>query len=40
LLSGRTLWSEELAGGAIAVSGESSTVDRIRRAFENKGFAG
>ena len=40
LLSGRTLWSEELAGGAIAVSGESDTVDRIRRAFENKGFAG
>jgi alkyl sulfatase BDS1-like metallo-beta-lactamase superfamily hydrolase len=40
LLSGRTLWSEELAGGAIAVSGESDSVDRIRRAFENKGFAG
>jgi alkyl sulfatase BDS1-like metallo-beta-lactamase superfamily hydrolase len=40
LLSGRALWSEELAGGAIAVSGESDSVDRIRRAFENKGFAG
>ena len=40
LLSGRALWSEELASGAIAVSGDSDTVDRIRRSFENKGFAG
>ena len=40
LLSGRALWSEELATGAIAVSGDNDTVDRIRRSFENKGFAG
>ncbi|MFN5602540.1 MAG: alkyl sulfatase dimerization domain-containing protein [Acidimicrobiaceae bacterium] len=40
MLSGRALWSEELATGAIAVSGDSDTVDRIRRSFENKGFAG
>ncbi|MFN5840311.1 MAG: alkyl sulfatase dimerization domain-containing protein [Acidimicrobiaceae bacterium] len=40
LLSGRALWSEELASGAIAVSGDNDTVDCIRRSFENKGFAG
>ena len=40
LLSGRALWSEEAANGNVTVSGDVETVNRIRSAFENKGFAG
>ncbi len=40
LLSGRTTWSEEVVSGAVMVSGDVATVDRIRRALENKGIAG
>lgn len=40
LLSGRALWSEEAANGAVTVSGDVDTIDRVRRAFENKGIAG
>jgi hypothetical protein len=39
LLSERTTWSKELADGAIVVSGDAGVVDRVRVAFENKGFA-
>ena len=39
LLSERTTWSKELADGAIVVSGDTAVVDRVRVAFENKGFA-
>jgi alkyl sulfatase BDS1-like metallo-beta-lactamase superfamily hydrolase len=39
LLSERTTWSKELADGAIVVSGDAGVVDRVRAAFENKGFA-
>lgn len=40
LLSGRALWSEEAANGNVTVSGDVDTVNRIRSAFENKGFVG
>jgi len=39
LLSERTTWSKELADGNIVVSGDAGVVDRVRVAFENKGFA-
>jgi len=39
LLSERTTWSKELADGNIVVSGDTGVVDRVRAAFENKGFA-
>ena len=40
LLSERSTWSKELADGAIVVSGDAVTVDRVRAAFDNKGLAG
>jgi alkyl sulfatase BDS1-like metallo-beta-lactamase superfamily hydrolase len=39
LLSERSTWGKELAEGAIVVSGDNAIVDRVRAAFENKGFA-
>jgi len=40
LLSGRSTWSDEVASGAVTVSGDVDAVNRIRRAVENKGIAG
>ena len=40
LLSERSTWSKELGDGAIVVSGDAAIVDRVRMAFDNKGFAG
>jgi hypothetical protein len=40
LLSEKSTWSKELADGAIVVSGDAAIVDRVRMAFDNKGFAG
>ena len=40
LLSGRTLWSEAVASGAITITGDTKVVERIRQAIENKGIAG
>jgi len=39
LLSERSTWSKELADGTVVVTGDASVVDRVRAAFENKGFA-
>ena len=40
MLTGRTTWSAEEAGGAISVSGDVDIVNHVRRAIENKGVAG
>jgi alkyl sulfatase BDS1-like metallo-beta-lactamase superfamily hydrolase len=40
LLSERSTWSKEFSDGAIVVSGDAAVVDRVRLAFDNKGFAG
>lgn len=40
MLTGRTSWSAEESGGAIAVSGDVAVVHQVRRAIENKGMAG
>jgi alkyl sulfatase BDS1-like metallo-beta-lactamase superfamily hydrolase len=40
ILTGRTTWSAEEAGGAISVSGDVGIVNQVRRAIENKGLAG
>ena len=38
VLSGKGSWSGSVADGSIVVTGDVGTVDRIRRAFENKGM--
>lgn len=38
LLAGKVRWSEALASGSLAVSGETAMVDRIRSAFDLEGL--
>ena len=38
ILSGKSSWSEFVGDGSIKMSGDAETIDRIRLAFDSKGF--
>ena len=38
ILAGKTTWSREIATGALVVSGDLATIDRIRAAFDVEGL--